>query len=306
MRAVFMGTPEFSVPILDRLHESHEVLAVYTRPDSVSGRGRELRPTPVKAHAERLGIPVLTPGHLSDPGTVDELASLDPDIIVVASYSLLLTEPVLEIPRYGCLNVHPSLLPRWRGAAPIQRAILSDDGTTGVCIMRMETGLDTGDYAACATYPLEDRYLDEVVRDLSHIGAEMLLEVIDHCADGSLVWTRQDDGQMTYAEKLDKSELRLDPDDGAHADALKVRASNRSTPAKVLICGKPATIVHAHDLEVGLPAGRVEIGSDGLFLGYGDSTLCVETLKPDGGKEMDALAWARGLRNDQFTWGRLS
>ena len=144
MRVVFMGTPAFAATILDDLAEQHDVAAVYTRPDAVRGRGKRLEPSPVKAAAERRGLRVLTPRTLRDEAAQRELASFAPDVICVAAYGAILPKEVLDIPRFGCLNVHASLLPRWRGAAPIERAILAGDEEAGVCIMRMEVGLDTG------------------------------------------------------------------------------------------------------------------------------------------------------------------
>ena len=144
MRVIFMGTPDFSVPVLDSLHRSHEVVCVYCQPPRPAGRGKQERPTPVHARALALGLPVRHPARLRDPADQAAFAALDADVAVVVAYGLILPQPVLDAPRHGCLNIHASLLPRWRGAAPIHRAIMAGDAETGVCIMRMEAGLDTG------------------------------------------------------------------------------------------------------------------------------------------------------------------
>ena len=168
MRVVFMGTPRFAAEILDELAEFHEIAAVYTRPDAVRGRGKALAPSPVKEVAERRGFPVRTPRTLRDAEVLSELAAFAPDVICVAAYGAILPKDVLDLPPFGCLNVHGSLLPRWRGAAPIERAILAGDEEIGVCIMAMEEGLDTGDYCVCRSLPAGSRTAAELL-SLIHI-----------------------------------------------------------------------------------------------------------------------------------------
>ena len=232
MRIVFMGTPSFSASILDDLTQQHEVVAAYTRPDAVRGRGEKLVSSPVRQVAERLGIPVHTPKTLRDEQVQRELASYQPDVICVAAYGALLPSEVLNLPRFGCLNVHASLLPRWRGAAPVERAILAGDAETGVCIMRMEEGLDTGAYCVCRTTRIEGKGAEELSDELAVLGSHALLTALVHVENGAAEWTEQDEGQVTYASKLEKGDLDLDPADPAAVLARKVQASSAAHPAR--------------------------------------------------------------------------
>ena len=209
MRVVFMGTPAFAATILDDLAEQHDVAAVYTRPDAVRGRGKRLEPSPVKAAAERRGLRVLTPRTLRDEAAQRELASFAPDVICVAAYGAILPKEVLDIPRFGCLNVHASLLPRWRGAAPIERAILAGDEEAGVCIMRMEEGLDTGAYCVCRTAIVDGKSASELTDELADLGSHALLTALVHVERDAAEWTEQDEEQVTYASKIEKRELDL-------------------------------------------------------------------------------------------------
>ena len=185
MRVVFMGTPEFAATILEDLSQQHEVAAVYTRPDAVRGRGRKLEPSPVKRTAERLGLPVLEPRTLRDEAVQAELASFEPDVICVAAYGAILPKAVLDLPPFGCLNVHASLLPRWRGAAPVERAILAGDAVAGVCIMRMEEGLDTGAYCVCRTARIDGKTAPELTDELANLGSHALLTALVHVQSGA-------------------------------------------------------------------------------------------------------------------------
>ena len=192
MRVVFMGTPKLAADILVEIAQQHEVVCVYTRPDAVRGRGAKLEPSSVKAAAERLGIPVRTATSLRDAEEQAHLAELAPDAICVAAYGCILPREVLEIPRYGCLNVHASLLPRWRGAAPIERAILAGDEQTGVCIMRMEEGLDTGPYCVRRATEVEGKSAAELTDELANLGARALLTGLSVVEQGGAEWTFQD------------------------------------------------------------------------------------------------------------------
>ena len=193
MRIVFMGTPDFAASVLSELASQHEVVAVYTRPDAVRGRGKQLVPSPVKVEACERGIPVFTPKTLRDADEQQALAALEPDVICVAAYGMLLPAEVLSIPEHGCLNVHASLLPRWRGAAPIERAILSGDEEVGVCIMRMEEGLDTGDYCVCRSLEVGDKDVALLTDLLADLGAHALLTALTQLEAGCIRWTRQDE-----------------------------------------------------------------------------------------------------------------
>jgi methionyl-tRNA formyltransferase len=209
MKIVFMGTPEFSVPILRALAAQHQIVAVYTQPPRPAGRGKKDRPSPVQAAAESLGLPVRHPVSLRDPAAQAEFAALGADLAVVVAYGLILPQGVLDAPAQGCLNIHASLLPRWRGAAPIQRAILAGDSETGLCIMRMEAGLDTGPVLLRARTSIgpEDTAADLHDR-LSAMGATLILAAIARLPD--LVADPQPEQGVTYAAKIDKAEARVD------------------------------------------------------------------------------------------------
>jgi methionyl-tRNA formyltransferase len=208
MRVVFMGTPDFSVPALRAIAARHEVIAVYSQPPRAAGRGQKPRPSPVHAAAEELGIEVRTPLKLRDPGAQAEFAALGADVAVVVAYGLILPQPVLDAPRLGCLNIHASLLPRWRGAAPIHRAVMAGDAETGVAIMQMEAGLDTGPVLAETRTQIG---IEEITADLydrlSALGAELIVEVLERLP---LSATAQPEAGVTYASKIDKAEARID------------------------------------------------------------------------------------------------
>ena len=211
LRVVFMGTPSFAVPSLLALAKAHDVVAVYTRPDAVSGRGGRLSPSPVKQASAELGIEVFQPATLKDAAVVEELTRLQPDVIVVAAFGMILPQAILDIPALGCLNVHASVLPRWRGAAPIQRAILAGDPVAGVSIMRMEEGLDTGPYCQVATLKIEALTAGEVTERLADLGACVLLDALEDVGSGTCAWERQDDAQATYAPKIEKGDVDSSP-----------------------------------------------------------------------------------------------
>ena len=315
MRVVFMGTPKLAADILVEIAQQHEVVCVYTRPDAVRGRGAKLEPSSVKAAAERLGIPVRTATSLRDAEEQAHLAELAPDVICVAAYGCILPREVLEIPRYGCLNVHASLLPRWRGAAPIERAILAGDEQTGVCIMRMEEGLDTGPYCVRRATEVEGKSAAELTDELANLGARALLTGLSVVEQGGAEWTFQDDAAATYAEKLAKDELYPDPAEPAAAMVRKVLASSEAHPARAVIAGRSATVEwvalpdeRAAALCDGLEQGAVRFAAKRLFLGTGDGAVEVLSLKPDGKKSMDARAFAAGIQGIKAggcTWGRV-
>jgi methionyl-tRNA formyltransferase len=225
MRIVFMGTPDFSVPVLDALVEAgHEVVAVYTQPPRPAGRGKKMVPSPVQARAEALGLAVRAPVSLKGAEEQAAFAALAADVAVVAAYGLILPKTVLAAPAHGCLNVHASLLPRWRGAAPIQRAILAGDAETGVCIMQMEAGLDTGPVRLTGRTPIGGKTAGELTAELSAIGAQLMSAVLGDL-DGNPAVAQPADG-VTYAAKIDKAEAQLDFAQAAEAVERKVRAFN--------------------------------------------------------------------------------
>ncbi|SOD92117.1 methionyl-tRNA formyltransferase [Caenispirillum bisanense] len=211
MRVIFMGTPDFSVPVLEALAARHEVACVYSQPPRPAGRGQKERPGPVHARALELGIPVRTPKSLRTEEAQAEFDAIDADVAVVAAYGLILPEEILESPKLGCLNVHASLLPRWRGAAPIQRAIMAGDTVTGVTIMEMEAGLDTGPMLVKREVPIGDDTTAQALHDaLSQVGAELMVEALDRILEGELDGEEQPEEGITYARKIEKDEARID------------------------------------------------------------------------------------------------
>jgi methionyl-tRNA formyltransferase len=225
MRLAFMGTPDFAVPSLDALVAAgHDIAAVYTQPPRPAGRGKALSPSPVHRRAEQAGFEVRTPATLRDPDAQQAFIALDLDAAVVAAYGLILPEPILLAPLHGCLNVHASLLPRWRGAAPIQRAILAGDATTGVCIMGMERGLDTGPVYARRKTEVDRKTAGELTAELAAMGGALMAETLDRL--GAIVPEPQLEKGATYAPKIDKTEARLDFTQPAEAVERQVRAFN--------------------------------------------------------------------------------
>ncbi|KUJ77481.1 methionyl-tRNA formyltransferase [Ruegeria profundi] len=210
MRVVFMGTPDFSVPVLDALVEAgHDIAAVYCQPPRPAGRGKKDRPTPVHARAEALGLPVRHPVSLKSPEQQEAFAALNADLAVVVAYGLLLPQPILDAPANGCLNIHASLLPRWRGAAPIHRAIMSGDAETGICIMQMEAGLDTGPVLLRQATDIGPEETTAQLHDrLSQMGADLIVEALRRLPD--LTPEPQPEDGVTYASKIDKAEAQVD------------------------------------------------------------------------------------------------
>jgi methionyl-tRNA formyltransferase len=212
MRVVFMGTPDFAVPTLARLaQDGHDIAAVYTRAPAKAGRGMSLRPSPVHALADNLGIPVLTPASLRSPDAVETFAGHRADVAVVVAYGMLLPQAILDVPRHGCLNLHGSLLPRWRGAAPIQRAVMAGDAESGVGIMRMEAGLDTGPVALEGRVPIAPGMTAGELHDaLMPLGAELMSQALERLESGDLTFTPQAAEGVVYAHKISNDEARID------------------------------------------------------------------------------------------------
>ena len=209
MKIIFMGTPDFSVPVLEALHQVHEIVAVYCQPPRPAGRGKADRPSPVQARAEALGLPVRHPVSLRSEAAAKDFAALGADVAVVVASGLILPQPILDAPRLGCLNIHASLLPRWRGAAPIHRAIMAGDRETGVCIMQMEAGLDTGPVLLREALTIEEEEITAELHDrLSALGARLILQALDQLP--ALTPEPQPENGVTYAAKIDKAEARID------------------------------------------------------------------------------------------------
>lgn len=304
MRIVFMGTPEFACPSLSAVSKSHDVVRVVTRPDAVRGRGKRLEPSPVKALAGELGLAVTEASRMT-PEVMDELRAAKADLCVVAAYGCILPDELLEMFPLGCVNVHASLLPRWRGAAPIQRAVLEGDELAGASIMRVVHELDAGAYCAQVSTAVAGKTSSELLDELGHLGAEALVEAIGRIADGTAAWTEQDESLVTYAHKIEKAEMRLDPADGALANVRRVLASTDAAPARCKVAGKGVRLMRAMTCDDALAAGEVLVSHGRVALGCADGVLEVLDVKPDGKREMQASAWAAGLRADHLAWGRI-
>jgi len=257
MRIIFMGTPDFAVPALVALAEAgHEICAVYTQPPRPGGRrGRELTPSPVQLAAEARGIPVFHPASLKGADEQAAFAALGADIAVVAAYGLILPQAVLDAPGQGCLNIHASLLPRWRGAAPIQRAILAGDAETGVCIMRMEAGLDTGPVLLEERTPTSRKSAGELTAELAEIGASLIVRVLARMPGVPEV-PQAEDG-VTYAKKIDKAEARLDFSQGAEAVERQVRAFAPAPGAWFELEGERYKVLEAEQVDASGEPGAV-------------------------------------------------
>ncbi|MEC9408075.1 MAG: methionyl-tRNA formyltransferase [Pseudomonadota bacterium] len=300
MKVVYAGTPEFAVPPLHALVEAgHEVCRVYTQPDRPAGRGRKPTPSPVKQAAEALGLPLRQPASLRDDETQSSLAALQADVMVVVAYGLILPPEVLEIPRLGCVNIHASLLPRWRGAAPIQRAILAGDSATGVSLMRMDTGLDTGPVLTTASLPLHGDETAQQVHDaLSQLGAHALPDALTGLDDGSLIAEAQPAEGSTYAPKLDKQEARIDWTQEAETIHRAIRAFNPWPVAHSPLDGANTRIWSARlgpaKLHHGAPGEIIAATEEGLIVACGNGALTVTELQFPGKRRMPAAEAARG------------
>ncbi|WP_138377602.1 methionyl-tRNA formyltransferase [Collinsella bouchesdurhonensis] len=308
MRVVFMGTPDFAVPSLRELASRFEVVLVLTRPDAVRSRGKKLEPSPVKAAALELDIPVMEATRIT-PEVMDRLHEADADIFCVAAYGCILPDEVLNMAPLGIVNVHASLLPRWRGAAPIQRAILAGDERAGISIMRIGHGVDTGAYCAQASCSVAGKTADELTAELAQLGADLLCDTLPALADGTAAWTEQDESLVTHAQKISKAEMRLDPQESALINLHRVLASSDAAPARCIAAGKPVRIMRAvaADGDASMcAAGELVCQSKRIYIGCSDGVLEVTSVKPDGKRQMDASAWAAGLHGDGLTWGKLS
>jgi methionyl-tRNA formyltransferase len=287
LRIVFAGTPEFSVPALDALHAAgHTIVAVYTQPDRPAGRGRTLASGPVKKRALELGLPVEQPVSLKSPEAVAKLAEYSPDLMVVVAYGLILPQRVLDVPRLGCLNIHASLLPRWRGAAPIHRAILAGDAHTGITIMKMDAGLDTGPMLLVRPLDIGARETSGSLHDrLAALGAEAVVAAIDGWLADRLVPVAQPADGVTYASKILKEEALIDWTQPAEAIARQVRAFNPWPVAETRWQGQQLRIWEA-EAQGGTPAGEpgrvVEAGNGRLLVATGSGLLRVHRVQLAG------------------------
>ncbi|MFP5409503.1 MAG: methionyl-tRNA formyltransferase [Gammaproteobacteria bacterium] len=294
MRLIFAGTPPFAAAALDALADAgHDIALVLTQPDRPAGRGMKLTPSAVKTAALARGLPVAQPANLKTPEAQAEVAAVGADLMVVAAYGLILPQAVLDLPRRGCLNVHASLLPRWRGAAPIQRAILAGDAETGITIMQMDAGLDTGAMLLKTVVPILESDTAATLHDtLAAAGARAIVDALAQL--DTLTPEPQDDAQATYAAKLTKEEAQLDWSRPAAALARAVRAFNPVPGAWTPLDGAPLKIWAAAAVAgYGAPGSVLEAG-DRLVVACGDGALALSEVQPAGSKRMAVAAFLAG------------
>ncbi|HVA55436.1 MAG TPA: methionyl-tRNA formyltransferase [Gammaproteobacteria bacterium] len=297
MRIVFAGTPEFALPALDALLATdHEIVGVWTQPDRPAGRGRNLTASPIKQHALVHSLPVYQPATLKSTATHLQLSTLKPDVMVVAAYGLLLPPVVLGIPRYGCINIHASLLPRWRGAAPIQRALLAGDTQTGITLMQMNQGLDTGDMLDIRKTTICDDDTTQSLHDrLANLGATAIAELLAVLPDVRRL--AQDESAATYAGKLTRAEARVDWQSPATEIALRVRAYNPWPVAHTQWCGEWLRIWTAQAISsatANKPGTVIDTGAEGIDVATGNAVLRIQELQAAGRRRIAAADFTRG------------
>jgi methionyl-tRNA formyltransferase len=308
MKIIFMGTPDFAVPTLEKIHQSpHELLAVITQPDKPKGRGRTLQPSPVKSFAIKAGIQVLQPEKASAPETVEEISAMSPDLIVVAAYGQILRENFLSIPKHFCMNLHSSILPKYRGAAPINWAIINGDAETGVTTMKMDKGLDTGDILLIAKTVIKDTDDAQSLHDtLANIGASLTIETINKLEQNSLAFIPQDDLQSSYAHKLKKSDGLIDWEQDAKTIRNRIRGLEPWPGAYTFYNGLRMRICKAEitdGMEGDQPGHIVRLSDHGIEVGTAHGRLIITDLQPEGKKRMPAKNFLMGHKvtvGDQF------
>lgn len=298
MRIVFAGTPEFAVPALQALHRAgHALPLVLTQPDRPSGRGLARASSAVKRAAESLRLPIFQPESLKDPTVEARLRDAHPDVMVVAAYGLILPQIVLDLPARGALNIHASLLPRWRGAAPIQRAILAGDAVTGVCIMQMDAGLDTGPVLLRVETPIAPEDTAGTLHDrLATLGATLLLDALRGIEQGTVLPAPQAAEGATHAPKIEKAEARIDWARPAREIDRQIRAFNPFPGAVAQIRGTELKVWRATlRTESGAPGSILHVGADGIVVACGAGALALTELQRAGGKRLAAAALLRGF-----------
>jgi methionyl-tRNA formyltransferase len=308
LKIIFAGTPQFAAAALETLlAQQFNVVAVLTQPDRPAGRGMQLTPSPVKQLALQHGLPVLQPRSLKDDDAQRELAAYAADVMVVAAYGLILPQAVLQLPHHGCLNIHASLLPRWRGAAPIQRAILAGDTETGITIMQMDAGLDTGEMLLKKFCLITAHDNAQTLHDkLAALGAEAIVEALRLLEQNQLTRVPQDNALATYAAKLSKAEAQIDWTANAVHIANSVRAYNPFPVASATFNATPIKIWQAStrgDLG-GKPGTVLSVDKDGIVVACGQGALCLEVLQRPGAKALPAVQFVQGFTmhlGDQFT-----
>jgi methionyl-tRNA formyltransferase len=301
LRLIFMGTPDFSVPtLLELVAHGHEIVAVYTRAPKPGGRrGLQLQPTPVEEAARRLGVPVLTPKTLKTPEALEEFRAFEADAAVVVAYGMILPQAILDAPKLGCYNLHASLLPRWRGAAPINRAIMAGDAESGVMVMKMDVGLDTGDVAMAERIAITDNMTAVDLHDrLSRLGADLMVRAMAALARGGLQLKKQSEDGATYAAKIDKAEARIDWTRPAHAVLRHIHGLSPfpGAWAELAGVGENARIkILRCELAKGFGAPG-EALDDQLTIACGEGAIRILELQREGKARMQAVDFLRGVK----------
>lgn len=301
IRTIFMGSPDFAIPILQKLATTYELVGVVTQPDRPAGRGKILTSPPVKNLAISLGIPVIQPEKLRDPDAKEQILSWQPDLIVVAAFGQILRSWILDLPGYGCINVHGSLLPRWRGASPIQAAILHGDTQTGVTIMKMDPGIDTGDILSQEAMNIDaEDTTESLSMRMSEMGARLLMQTLPGYLAGSILPQKQDEQYSCYAGMIQKEDALLNSTEPAVELERKVRAYQPWPIAKIQvkeinISITRASVIHSSSVEPGIPY----IYQKKPAIGTSDGLLVLEEVQPAGKKAMPGKAFLNGIR----TWG---
>jgi methionyl-tRNA formyltransferase len=298
---VFMGSPDFSIPILKALAEKQQVVGVVTQPDRPAGRGKQLKAPPIKILANELGIPVIQPQKLKDPGVKEQLLEWNPDLIIVAAFGQILRPWVLDMPKYGCINVHASLLPRWRGASPIQAAILHGDAATGVTIMKMDPGIDTGDILTQAEVQiLADDTGSTLSGRLSTLGASLLMDTLPGYLDGSIPPQKQDERKATYTGMIKKEAAFLDCTLTAAQLERTIRAYQPWPLARIVVNRAEIAITKARVITgLNVEPAKPYIYQKKPAVGAGNGLLVLDEIIPAGKKAMSGQAYLNGVRN----WG---
>ena len=293
MRLAFMGTPDFAVPALQALHDAgHEIVAVYSQPARRAGRGKQLTPSPVQQLAEQLGLPVRTPTSLKNEEVQSSFAALDLDAAIVAAYGLILPQPILDAPTTGCLNIHGSLLPRWRGAAPVQRSILAGDMETGITIMQMDAGLDTGSMLLKAATPIDGKTAGELTDELAQTGAKLMVQYLASPADYPA--EAQTDALATYAKKIEKQDARLDFSQSAEQVERQIRAYNPQPGAFFEYQGARYRILQAKVTDGEGPSGTIL--DDHLLIGCDTGSILPTVIQKAGKPAMDLKSFLNGTK----------
>jgi len=302
LKIIFAGTPDFAVPALQALYDKgYEVVGVLTQPDRPSGRGLKLHPSPMKLKANELGIPVYQPSELKSNASYESLAAIDFNVMIVAAYGLIIPQSILDLPSFGCFNIHASLLPRWRGAAPIHRAILMGDEVTGVTIMRVVQKLDAGDMIKKTEIQISEKdTTEQLTKTLAVLGAHLMTEVMDELmSKGSLQSTAQDEASVTYAEKVTKEESTIDWQDSSLVIARKIRAFNSFPVAQTEYREVVCKILDAEiSLETSQEAkvGQIIKLDEFIHVKCGKGVLSVKELQMPGGKRLQSKEFILGHR----------